>query len=80
MLNEKTLTQGWFILWEVMENARTIRSSQAHKNQPLTHHLATRGIHVALRSFFALSQTKAIKFRNSLGNTQCKKLQQASKF
>lgn len=69
------------MVYSVVSGGECQKSSQAHKNQPLTHHLPTRGIDLALeRSFFPLSQTKAIRCRNSLRNTQCKKLQQASKF
>lgn len=69
------------LVYSVVSDGEWQSSSQVYKNQPLTYHLATRGIHLTLmRSFFALSQTKAIRVRNSLGNTQCKKLQQESKF
>lgn len=71
------------LVYSVVSDGEWQSSSQVYKykNQPLTYHLATRGIHLTLmRSFFALSQTKAIRVRNNLGNTQCKKLQQESKF
>lgn len=81
MLNEKMLTQCWLILL-LSEGRRPEQSVAAKytKANLLYPHLPTGGIHLALRNFFALHQTKAIRLRKSLGNIQCMKLQQASTF
>lgn len=69
------------LVHSVVSDGEWQRSSQTYKNQPLTYHLDTRGNHLTLvRSLFALSQTKAIRVRNSLGNIPCKKLQQKVNF